>query len=382
MSRERIQGQGGLVIDIPLLLIVFAIAAVGLLNLRSAAEVDGVAHHLTQLLWMGLGLVGATAIASQDYRIAERGAWVFYGVVVLLLGATLVIGTELNNSRRWIDLGVFMLQPSEITKLATIIVTARWFADHERPDGHSLMDLIPPLGLVLVPFTLILMQPDLGTGLTILLIFATMVAFERVRWTAYAVMAGAAAIIAPLMWAFVLLPYQKRRIMTFLNPGENLQGDAWQVSQARIAIGSGRWFGKGYLQGTQVQNGFVPEHENDFIFTHHGEQFGFIGSLVLIGLFAALILWALRIARHGRDRFAVLTAVGIAAFIFWHVVINLGMVTGALPVVGLWLPMVSYGGNAMLTTLFTLGLLMSISMRRYGFAGGSSRRSRGGSDLL
>jgi rod shape determining protein RodA len=168
----------------------------------------------------------------------------------------------------------------------------------------------------------------------------------------------------PVMWIFIMHDYQRERVMTLLNRAENIQEDGWQVSQSRIAIGSGEWFGKGYLRGAQVQNGFVPEHENDFVFTHHGEQFGFVGSVALIAVYAALILWALRIASRGRDRFAVLTATGIAAFIFWHVFVNLAMVMGLLPVVGLWLPLCSYGGSAMITVMGMVGILMSISIRR------------------
>lgn len=354
-------------IDWVLVALVGTLCVIGLLNLASASEVTGQRHHVTQALWMVFGSVAATALASQDYRLLERGAYIIFAGACLLLALVPFVGTTLNNSQRWIDLGVFYLQPSEEMKLAAVLVTARYLSDHPRPDGHSLRDLAPLGALLAIPSLLILIQPDLGTAITVLLIAGTIVLFDRIRWASLLALISAGLAAIPVMWTFVMKPYQKARVLAFLNPDENLQGDAWQVSQSRIAIGSGRLFGKGYMQGTQVQNGFVPEHENDFIFTHHGEQFGFVGSLVLLGLYFALVLWALHIARQGRDRFAVLCAVGIAAFVFWHVTINLGMVTGMLPVVGLWLPFASYGGNATLTVFFCVGILMSISMRRQVF---------------
>lgn len=359
--------------DWGLVVIVLLIASMGLINLRSAAEVEGVARHATQLVWMLLG-AGATAlIASLDYRHAQRWAYFLFGgavsllVLVLFVYATGETGGPLNNSRRWIDLGAFHFQPSELMKVGIIVVTARYFADHAQPDGHGLRTLVPIFGLVAVPVALVILQPDLGTALVIFFIFATITWFEGIRPGALLGLGAAAMTAIPLLWTLVMADYQKARVIAFLNPRENLQGDAWQVSQARIAIGSGGMFGKGYLQGTQVQNGFVPEHENDFIFAHHAEQFGFVGSVVMLLLYFSLMLWALRVARFGRDRFAVLCAVGVAAFFFWHVAINLGMVTGMLPVVGLWLPLASYGGSSTLTVMLAVGLLLSISVRRATF---------------
>lgn len=353
--------------DWGLLLLVLTIALVGLTNLRSAAEVAGRTYHLTQLVRMLLGGGIAALIAVQDYRHAERWAYVILGAVTVLLLAVFPFGTEFNNSTRWLDLGVFMLQPSELMKIAVIIVTARYFHDHEQPRGHGLATLAVPTLLCMGPVLLVVLEPDLGTGITIALIFATMCFFEGIRAGTLAAMLGSALLLLPLMWRFGMHQYQRDRVIAFLNPGENLQGDAWQVNQSKIAIGSGQLFGKGWLQGTQVQNGFVPEHENDFIFAHHGEQYGFVGGMLLLALYFTLIVWALRIARHARDRFAVLCCVGVASFFFWHVVINLGMVTGLLPVVGLWLPLQSYGGSSVLAVMCAVGLLMSISMRRHAF---------------
>ncbi|MFT4703552.1 MAG: rod shape determining protein RodA [Bradymonadia bacterium] len=359
--------------DWTLLFLVLALATLGLLNLRSASEVEGVARHATQLVWMLIGGTAAGVIAAIDYRQIQRWAYVIFAGAVCLLCVVLFVyargadGGALNNSRRWIDLGAFYLQPSELMKVTVIVVTARYFSDNADPDGHTLKSLLVPLTLALIPVVLIIMQPDLGTALVIFFMFATIALFDGIRTGTLIGLGGAGIVTMPMLWMFVMKDYQKSRVIAFLNPGENLQGDAWQVNQALIAIGSGRLWGKGFLHGTQVQNGFVPEHENDFIFAHHGEQFGFAGSALLLVLYFALMLWALRIARHGRDHFAVLCAVGVAAFFFWHVTVNLGMVTGLLPVVGLWLPLASYGGSSTLTVMFAIGLLMSISIRRANF---------------
>jgi rod shape determining protein RodA len=278
-----------------------------------------------------------------------------------------LIGDIRNGSQRWIDLGFFDLQPSELGKLAVIVALARYCHDHELPQGYGLKDLVRPAALVGFPFLLILEQPDLGTGLVVVFIAVTMLAVERVRAGALAALAAGTLAAIPLMWHFVMHDYQKARVIAFIWPEDHLQGDAWQVSQSITAIGSGQMWGKGFLQGTQVQNGFVTFHETDFIFAHHAEQFGFAGSIALLVLYLALALWGLHVARYARDRFATLCAVGVSAFVFWHVIINIGMVAGALPVVGLWLPLVSYGGTATVTIMAAMGLLTSISLRRHVF---------------
>lgn len=350
--------------DWVLFAIVASLASIGLLSLYSASVADGANHYARQLFWYGLGTAAAAFIAAQDYRLIQRVAYpaMIGGIILLILVA--VAGTTINGSKRWLALGPLSVQPSEFLKLAVVIFTAKWFADHERPEGRGIRDLIPPVAVIFVPFLLILNQPDLGTSLTLWMIFGTMALFDRIKpWlTVSGIVGGIAAI--PFMWFFVLREYQKDRVRAFLDPEAELQGDAWQVAQSRIAVGSGGWTGKGWLQGTQVQGGFVPYDESDFIFSHTGEQFGFLGSFVVMGLYVALALWALVIARQARDRFGVLLAVGISGLIFWHVAVNIAMNIGLLPVVGLWLPFLSRGGTAVLLMMLCVGILMSISMRR------------------
>ena len=344
--------------------VVLVLATIGILSLYSASNSDGSSHYARQILWFLLGGVGAGIIALQDYRVIARLAYPMLIIGIILLLLVTVAGTSINGSKRWLALGGFSVQPSEFLKLAVVVVTARYFSDHERPEGRGIVDLLVPVGMISIPFIQILTQPDLGTSLTLWLIFGTMAAFDRLKPTLTLSLIMVVIISIPLMWGFVLKEYQKDRVRAFMDPEAELQGDAWQVRQSRIAIGSGGAVGKGWLQGTQVQGGFVPYDESDFIFTHTGEQFGFVGSTVLMGLYIALLLWALQIARNARDRFGVLCAVGIAALYFWHITINIAMNMGMLPVVGLWLPFLSHGGTSVLVCMFAAGILMSISMRR------------------
>lgn len=344
--------------------IVAMLALFGILSLYSASVADGTNHYTRQLFWYALGTGAAAFLASQDYRLIHRVAYPLMIASVLMLILVAVAGTTINGSKRWIAIGPLSVQPSEFLKLAVVIFTAKWFADHERPEGRGLRDLLVPAVVISIPFFLILSQPDLGTSLTLWMIFGTMVLFDRIKpWLTVSGILGFIASI-PLMWFFVLREYQKDRVRAFLDPEAELQGDAWQVAQSRIAVGSGGWTGKGWLQGTQVQGGFVPYDESDFIFSHTGEQFGFLGSAILMGLYIALALWGLVIARNARDKFGVLLAVGISGLFFWHVAVNIAMNIGLLPVVGLWLPFLSRGGTAVLLVMLCVGILMSISMRR------------------
>lgn len=352
-------------IDWPLLGIVSVLGGIGIVNLYSAGKATGgFSLHVTQGIWFLVGLVMVGLVGLIDYRMLERWAYLILGVVVLMLAAVLAVGTELNGSKRWLNLGFFLMQPSELLKVAVILITARYFQDHAQPDGYRLRDLVKPIGLVGGAVGFVLVQPDLGTSLVILAIFFTMVFFEGVRWQSLVSLALIAVVSAPLVWSFGMKEYQQDRVISFLNLDEDTQGQSWQVRQSMIAFGSGQIWGKGHVEGTQVQKGFVPEHENDFIAANWGEEHGFVGMAGLLGLFLALILWALRISRRARDRFGAHVGVGVAALIFWHVVVNLGMVTGLLPVVGLTLPMLSYGGSSLMTVMLAVGLLLNISMRR------------------
>ncbi len=344
--------------------LVSALSLLGVLNLQSASFTNGMSFHLVQSLWFLFGAIVVAVLALMDTRILERWAYVFYGAVIILLVVVMVGGTEFNGSKRWINLGFFYMQPSELLKIAAILVTARFFQDRNQTDSFTIRQLWLPLLLVVGGVTFVLKQPDLGTSLVVLAIFMTMVLFQGIRWPSIVAIALAGIVSLPLIWNVGLKEYQKDRVVSFLNLEADRYGQSWQVSQSIIAFGSGQLVGKGHVEGTQVQRGFVPEHESDFAAAIWGEEHGFVGMLFLLAMYFALIGWALKISANAHDRFGAHVGVGVAALLFWHTVINLGMVTGMLPVVGITLPLLSYGGSSLLTMMMGIGLLLNISIRR------------------
>ncbi|HUL60269.1 MAG TPA: rod shape-determining protein RodA [Anaeromyxobacteraceae bacterium] len=351
-----------------LALVIVAICAIGLWNLASAARTAsaGGSVWVSQMAWMGFGIVVALAAALIDNRAFQRLAWVFYGLVVLLLVAVLLKGRYVMGARRWITFGSVNFQPSELAKLAVALALARWFAAdaEKRKDGYGLLGLVIPLGITLVPAVLILKQPDLGTGLIVVAIGCTMILFARVRWKTLAILGGVAIGGAVFVYPH-LKPYQKRRVETFFNPDADTQGAGYHARQSMIAVGSGQGLGKGWGQGTQNNLSFLPEQHTDFIFSVWAEEHGFVGCLLLLALYFTLVAASIDIAGNARDRFGHFLAVGITAMLFWHVFINIGMVIGVLPVVGVTLPLMSYGGSSVVAIFGALGMLANVGMRRF-----------------
>ncbi|MDX9720433.1 MAG: rod shape-determining protein RodA [Myxococcota bacterium] len=351
--------------DWVLLGLVLAIASVGILNLYSAAAVLPQPLHTVQIVWLGVGtLFFALPASIIDYRFFERWAYLFFAVVSFLLLLVLLVGKEYNGSRRWIDLGFTHFQPSELMKIAVVIAFARYFSQHEKKGGWGLRDLAGPFGLLLIPMFLIFQEPDLGTTILVLLLGVSVAWFEGIKRSSVIIVVLASIAVAPFAWAG-MKPYQKDRIKTFLQIEEDPYGRDWQVKNSVIAVGSGGLTGRGFGQGSQIRKGFVPEPENDFALSNWAEEQGFVGTSLLLLLYLALILWSLRIASHARDRFGTLLSVGLAAIIFWQVIVNVGMVLRWAPVVGITLPLVSYGGSSVVTILICIGLLMNVSVRRH-----------------
>jgi rod shape determining protein RodA len=353
-------------VDWTLLGLIMSIAGVGIYNLSSAASAVTAhgAYHLTQGAAFVVGLIFMALICVFDYRIWERWSNWIYGFVVFLLVLVELFGKTLNGSTRWLDLGFFLLQPSELLKIGVIMLTARYFQERDQSEPYDLPQLARLFGIVAGGVLLVLKQPDLGTSLVVLAIFGTMVVFQGIRWTSVAALALLLTLSSPLIWSVGMHDYQKERVISFLQLEDDDFGHEWQVRQSVIAFGSGRAWGKGHAEGTQGQGGFIPEHENDFAAANWGEEHGFVGMTFLLSLYAALILWCLNISSRARDRYGAIVGVGVAAFLFWHVIVNIGMVTGLLPVVGLPLPLFSYGRSNMMTFMFAFGLLMNVSMRR------------------
>lgn len=354
-------------IEWPLLLLALAVAGVGLVTILSAT------HHSERLLspyvlrqatFIGMGLVLLVAAISIDYRALSRYAYLLYAAVVVLLLLVPLIGVSGGGARRWLNIGPFGLQPSEFMKVALTIVLAHQLHRAAGERWLALRRMVIPAILIAIPAALILKQPDLGTAIALAMSAFTilMIAGLPVR-----LLVIAAVVIGPLLpygWHH-LKPYQQRRLTSFVDPQSDPLGSGYHVLQSQIAIGSGEAYGKGYLRGTQNKLNFLPEQHTDFIFSVFAEEWGFAGGVVLLLLYLGLILRGCYIASRARDNLGALLAAGITGTIFWQVVINIGMTSGVLPVVGITLPFLSYGGSSMLALLASIGLLMNVSMRRY-----------------
>lgn len=360
--------------DWPLFVTIAAIAVLGIANLysaTSAARDDLQNLYIQQIYWLAVGSGVAVLIAAIDYRHFERFAWFGYGIGIVLLLLVFLLAPEIRGSQRWIYLGGFSLQPSELMKVILIVALAKYLHNDPKTEGRTLQDLVIP-GLILAgPLLLILKQPDLGTALLNAFIFASIMMLTNLKKRSLFTLVGTFVVSAVPIWFFGLQEYQRGRFLTFwdlmTSETPDILDDGWQVYQSIVAIGSGGLFGKGFLQGTQNQHRFVPDTHTDFPIAVWAEEQGFLGMMLLLGLYLFLILWALRIAYTAKDRFGAVLAVGVAAFFFWHTVINIGMVCGVLPVVGVTLPLFSYGGSSVLTTMAGIGLLFNVSIRRFSF---------------
>lgn len=411
--------------------IIFAaltIPLIGVVNLSSASQATNPNLFLLQAAYVGVSVVVAAVIVRVRTYVLEALAYPIYVGVNVLLVLVLVAGVTIKGSQRWLDLGAFNLQPSELAKLSIILVVARYFGRYRVIGGYTLrmlfmpMNVSRPLGLVagliiawdkiaekagledaewirivgivlgvlwlaagifvlvqrglhhtrilapvdvvFIPFLLVLVEPDLGTSLIVLAIAGVQILFCGVRKGSLAIALVLGITTAVFAWNFVLHDYQKRRVTTFLNPEADVQGAGYHATQSKIAIGSGQLTGKGLGEGTQTQLSFLPENHTDFVFSVLAEEWGFVGALVLLSCFALLVVLMLLDARQANERFAALLNVGAAAMIFWHVFINIGMVTGILPVVGVTLPLMSYGGSSVLTQVIAIALALNARVWR------------------
>ncbi|MCA9669262.1 MAG: rod shape-determining protein RodA [Myxococcales bacterium] len=353
--------------DWPLFLCVLMLSVIGVVNLHSATASTEMTLVRKQLFWIGFGLVAFFVMALIDYRAMARFAYPLYGVGLVMLALVLVIGKSINQSQRWLQVGFIGLQPSELMKVLLVIALAKYLNDDPVVEGRKLKDIAIPFLVVGLPVGLVLKQPDLGTALIIFLIFLSVMMLTRLKLRSILMIVAVAALSLPLSWAYLLKDYQKQRIYTFLNPAADPVGAGWQARQSLFAIGSGGFSGKGYMQGTQNQLHFLPERWTDFPFAVWGEEWGFLGSVVMLAIYLFFILWAVKIGTQARDRFGAVICVGVASLFFWHAVISIGMVTGLAPVVGVTLPLVSYGGSSVVTMMMAAGLLMNVSIRKTSF---------------
>lgn len=339
------------------------IACVGFTMLYSVASGHLSPWASKQMVRFSLGLVMMCAVAVVDVRFWLRHAYSAYLIALVLLVAVAVAGTVGMGARRWIELGPISLQPSEIMKIALLLALSRYFHTLAPEDVGRIRWLILPVIMVLVPVALVLKQPDLGTALLLLLSAVILFLIAGVRlWMFLVAILGAVAAM-PLAWHF-MHPYQRERITSFLNPESDPLGAGYHILQSKIALGSGGFWGKGFMMGTQSHLSFLPEKQTDFIFTTLAEEFGMIGGLVLLALYVLVFAYGIAIAMRARSPFGRLLAMGFTGMFFLYVFINIAMVTGLVPVVGVPLPLVSYGGTSLMTLLFGFGLVMSVYIHR------------------
>lgn len=356
-------GRKALQINWGLIFLVSATAAIGIAMLYSAANGNWNPWATRQLIRFGVGMVILLTVALIDLRFWWRYAYVIYGILLVMLAAVEVAGTIGMGAQRWIDLGFIRLQPSELMKVGIVLALARYFHGLTVEDVRRIPYLFVPLLLIAVPSALVLKQPDLGTALFLIMTGGAIFFVSGVRLWKFAVVAGVAAAAIPIVWS-TLRPYQQRRVLTFLDPESDPLGAGYHILQSKIALGSGGLFGKGFMQGSQSHLNFLPEKQTDFIFTMLAEELGMAGGLTLLGLYLLIMIYGVAISLRSRSHFGRLVAMGITSMLFLYVFINIAMVMGLIPVVGVPLPLISYGGTAMLTLMMGIGLLICTYIHR------------------
>jgi rod shape determining protein RodA len=347
-----------------LLALALAIAAIGIVEIYSATADTALAGHVKrQVCWVLLGTLLAIVVSRLDYhRIIELIPWI-YGACMLALAGLLVLGPTIAGAKRWIPVGGLTFQVSEMAKLVIILTVAAYFADRQGK-FVTWRDYLKLGALVGLPAVLVAMEPDLGTAMTFFPIVAAGFFLAGIRPRQVAVLALLGAMMLPVGWHF-MKPYQRERLVSYVHPLQDTQGSSYQGTQAKIAIGSGGFWGKGFASGTQSRLGFVPVSHADFIFAAFAEEQGFVGTLIVLLLYLALLLRLLDGAQTAVDRAGSYLLVGFAAVLFFQVAVNVGMMIGFFPITGIPLPLMSQGGSSAMFTFLGLGLAMSVSMRRF-----------------
>jgi len=323
--------------------------------------------HLKQLVWAVIGLVSMFAVLCIDYQTLCRHAYVLYGALLVSLVIVLLFGRVVNGSQRWLVLGPWHVQTSELAKPVLILVLARYFTEHTPAGTASLTfrDLLFPVLLAGLPFGLIVKQPNLSTAMVLVVLLCVMALMIGLRGTTLITLLLLGVGVLPLAWTLVLKDYQRERLVTLLNPQPDLLGAGYHSWQSKIAIGSGGLWGKGLLAGTQSRLSFLPERHTDFIFAVLAEEVGFVGVVLLLCLFGCLLVHGFSIAYRSRDRLGALVATGVVTTLAVQIFLNIGMAIGLVPIIGLPLPLMSYGGSSLVITFLCLGLLMNVRMRRF-----------------
>jgi rod shape determining protein RodA len=346
-----------------LVLLVVTVACIGFAMLYSAANGSLDPWASRQIVRFVVGMAMMMVVALIDIRLWMRFAYVLYGITFLLLIAVELVGQVGMGAQRWIDLGFIQLQPSEVMKVTLVLVLARYFHGASIEDTGRIPFLIPPLLMMAAPVTLVLLQPNLGTSLMLIAVTGAILFLVGVRWWKFGIVIGSGLGAIPIIWEF-MHDYQKNRVMTFLNPENDPLGHGYHITQSKIALGAGGLFGKGFLLGTQSHLNFLPEKQTDFIFTMLAEEFGLFGAAGFLLLYALLLVYGFVIAARCRHQFGRLVALGLTVNLFLYMFINVAMVIGLIPVVGIPLPLISYGGTSTMTVMIGFGLLLSVHIHR------------------
>ncbi|MBI5184667.1 MAG: rod shape-determining protein RodA [Nitrospinae bacterium] len=354
--------------DWPLFLLTLLITVVGLVTLYSASlEEGGQADHVftKQIYWLIYGLIAMAVVLAIDYHYLARTAYLLYAATIIGLVAVAMTGKVISGAQRWLKIGSMTFQVSEMAKLSLTVVLARYFSEGKGDrQYYYLKDLIVPCLLILVPFALIVKQPDLGTALLFVIISFAIVFVIEMNFASMIKLMSAGTVAVFSMW-FFLKDYQKNRLMNLFSPEQDPLGTGYHAIQSKIAIGSGGVLGKGLFAGTQSRLNFLPEKHTDFIFSVFAEETGFVGSLLLIILYVIFLVRCFQVISRSKDRFGVLLATGIIASFSCYIILNIGMTVGLFPIVGVPLPLMSYGGSSLITTFIGVGLLLNIKMRRF-----------------
>ncbi|HKM39434.1 MAG TPA: rod shape-determining protein RodA [bacterium] len=349
-------------LDYTIMAVVVILTTISFFVIASASPENPYYFVRRQLIWVISGLVLFVFTLSIDYHDLALYTKHLYSFNLMLLGAVFIFGREAGGAQRWLQLGPLEIQPSELAKLI-IIITLADLLTKRASSLHSIRDLLPVLAHVALPMVLILKQPDLGTSLVFAGVLFGMLFVAGIRWQYLVGFCGAGAAIAPLLFHF-LEDYQRNRILAVFNPYIDPTGSGYHVIQSMIAIGSGRAWGKGLFGGTQSRLGFLPEQHTDFIFSVIGEELGFVRAAGIIALYFFLIYRGIQVAVKARDDFGTLLATGVVIMLMFHILVNVGMTIGIMPVTGIPLPFMSYGGSSYLTNMMAMGLLLNVHMRR------------------
>ncbi len=358
-DRRLIKNFGWLILFLSLLF-----SAFGLINLYSASYHTGLGTFKKQLIWVCLGFITMLIITFMNSNLLKRYTMHIFVISLITLVLVFIFGREVSGSQSWIAFGPISIQPSEFVKISLILIIARFYSNDFEDGPFGLKDIIKPIIFTIMIFCLILLQPDLGTALIIILLSGTMLLFMGIKRKSLLIIFGILVLISIPAWSFFLKDYHKERILTFANPSVDPLGMGYNSIQSQIAVGSGKLIGKGYLSGTQSQLRFIPAQQTDFAFSVLAEEWGFLGSAIMLLIYFLLILTILDTASSSKDKFSMLVALGIAALFFWHTLINVGMVLGLLPVIGVPLYLFSYGGSSVLTAFIAIGIVLGIKMRQ------------------